>query len=157
MFTNILCATDASPDGDRALEYAAAVAADEHARLGVVHVVERIPGGRGGVQNSHPDEPERDAWLRRRASELSRGGLAVTIHTPQAPARAVADRVVEIARDQDADLIVIGTRGRSPMVGAVLGSVAQRLLHIAPCPVLAIPDRCADVPGDERVAAAATG
>lgn len=145
MFTNILCATDACTDGDRALEYAAALAADEHARLQVVHVVERIAAGRGGVQDSHVDEREREQQLKCRAAELSRGGLQITVHTPRALIGDVADCIAEIAGDAGVDLIVIGTRGRSPVVGAVLGSVAQRLLHVATCPVLAIPDRCVDV------------
>jgi nucleotide-binding universal stress UspA family protein len=36
-------------------------------------------------------------------------------------------------------VIVVGTRGRTPLAGLVLGGVTQRLLHIAPCPVLAVP------------------
>jgi nucleotide-binding universal stress UspA family protein len=50
-------------------------------------------------------------------------------------ARVVAD----IAHEDDADVIVVGTRGHSPLVGALVGSVTQRLLHIAPCPVIAVP------------------
>lgn len=157
MFTNILCATDASAHADRALDYAAAVASDAHAQLHVVHVIERVAATRMGAQNSHLDEDEREQRLRRRVSELSAGGLQITIDTPPAPAPAVADCIAQIARDDNVDLIVIGTRGQSPMVGAVLGSVAQRMLHVAPCPVLAIPDRCGDAVGDEPAAIAAAG
>jgi nucleotide-binding universal stress UspA family protein len=47
--------------------------------------------------------------------------------------------IVDVAREVDADLIIVGTRGHTPMVELLLGSVTQRLLHIATCPVLAVP------------------
>ena len=51
------------------------------------------------------------------------------------PAHVIED----IATEADADLIVAGTRGHSPVAGLLLGSVTQRLLHIARRPVLAVP------------------
>ncbi len=45
-------------------------------------------------------------------------------------------------------MIVVGTRGRSPLAGLLAGSVAQRLLHVAPCPVLAVP-AAVPAPADE--------
>jgi nucleotide-binding universal stress UspA family protein len=50
-------------------------------------------------------------------------------------AHAIADR----ARELDADVIVAGTRGHGVVAGLLLGSVTQRLQHVAPCPVLVIP------------------
>ncbi len=47
--------------------------------------------------------------------------------------------IAEIADHVSADLIVTGTRGHSPLSGLLLGSVTQRLLHIAKQPVLAVP------------------
>jgi nucleotide-binding universal stress UspA family protein len=53
----------------------------------------------------------------------------------QAPAHALA----ELATERDARVIVIGTRGESPLRGALLGSTAHKLLHIADRPVLVVP------------------
>lgn len=50
----------------------------------------------------------------------------------------VADQLLEVAREVDAELIVIGLRHRSPVGKMLMGSVAQRVLLDAPCPVLAV-------------------
>jgi nucleotide-binding universal stress UspA family protein len=53
--------------------------------------------------------------------------------------RAPADALVALADERDARVIVIGTRGESPLKGALLGSTAHKLLHLANRPVLVIP------------------
>ena len=66
--------------------------------------------------------------------------------------------IADAAREVDADVIVVGTRGHAPIAGLLLGSVTQRLLHIAPCPVLSVPDAAqvkVGVPERETVAAIA--
>jgi nucleotide-binding universal stress UspA family protein len=139
MFTHMLCATDSSDNGDRALDYAARIAAEEGAELHIVHVLERLATGRAAGQLVRVDEQERSDQLRHRASEISARGIKTTLHEPYANVGDVADSVSRIARDNDVDLIVVGTRGHSALVGAVVGSVTQRLLHVSPCPVLAVP------------------
>jgi len=139
MFTHILCATDVSEDADRALAYARRIATGDGAELHIVHVVEKLAAGRAAGQNARVDEQERYDKLRLESSEMSESGIKTTLHMPRANVGAVADCVSRIASDNDEDLIIVGTRGRSALVGAVLGSVTQRLLHVSPCPVLAVP------------------
>jgi nucleotide-binding universal stress UspA family protein len=50
-----------------------------------------------------------------------------------------AEKIADVAREAEADLIVIASRGRGPFAGALLGSTTQRLLPIAACPVLVVP------------------
>jgi nucleotide-binding universal stress UspA family protein len=50
-----------------------------------------------------------------------------------------AEVLARLAQSEDADFIVVGTRGHSSVAGLLLGSVTQRLLHIASVPVLAVP------------------
>ena len=47
--------------------------------------------------------------------------------------------IAKVARETEADLIVAGTRGHTALAGLLVGAVTQRLLHIAPCAVMAIP------------------
>jgi universal stress protein A len=139
MFTHILCATDVSDNGDRALEYAGRLAVEEGAELQIVHVVERLATGRAAGQLARVDEPERNDQLQHRAAELSALGIKTAVHMPYANVGDTADCVARIAGADEVDLIVVGTRGHSALVGALLGSVTQRLLHVSPCPVLAVP------------------
>jgi universal stress protein A len=139
MFTHILGATDVSEDGDRALDYARQIAIEDGAELHIVHVVEKLAAGRAAGQNARVDEQECYDKLRHQSSEMSESGIKTTLHMPFANVGAVADCVSRIASDNDVDLIIVGTRGRSALAGAVLGSVTQGLLHVSSCPVLAVP------------------
>ncbi|WGF90296.1 universal stress protein [Marinivivus vitaminiproducens] len=76
---------------------------------------------------------EAQAAVERVAAEMK--GLAPVVETT-VRAGSPADEIIRVASEIDADLIVVGGRGKS-VVGAILiGSVAYRVLHHAPCPVL---------------------
>jgi nucleotide-binding universal stress UspA family protein len=140
MFAHIVCAVDGSDHAALALDYAFRLAQRDSAELHVAHVVERILAGRVAGQTLRLDEEQ---LIARIASQLeagtSRYGITPALHrAPGTPANP-AQQITQIASSVGADLIVIGTRGHSALAGAILGSVTQRLLHIAPCPVLAVP------------------
>ncbi len=67
-------------------------------------------------------------------------GSGVTVTTTTLSGRA-AQEIVAHAKKTHADLIVMGTHGRSGFQHALLGSVAERVVHHSPCPVLVVPMR----------------
>ena len=137
MFDTIVWATDGSPNADRALEVAKTLAHDHHASLVVVHVAQHYATKTGLAV--YPDEDVVKAKLEETVQQLAREGfkpsLRIVDHVGPQPAHEIAD----IAREVGAELVVMGTRGHGPIAGLLLGSVVLRLVHVAPCPVLAVP------------------
>jgi nucleotide-binding universal stress UspA family protein len=142
MFKQIVCATDGSADSDAALAYAKELASLAGATLQVVHCEEYVgPGGRSGRYQANNDEVGIQAKITRQAAEVEQAGIETTVHVIPASYGHAAHAIADFSRDNDVELIVVGTRGHTPLAGLVLGSVTQRLLHVAPCPVLAVPSR----------------
>jgi nucleotide-binding universal stress UspA family protein len=140
VFKVVLIATDGSAAGDLAVSFAKDLAVDQKSRLVVVHVDELMPG-HGGAHHAQILEPEIQARIKEQVSGLQADGLDAQYEVyqvgPSGPAHAIADA----AAAAGADLIVLGSVGSGPLKGLLLGSVAHRLLQIAPCPVLVIPTR----------------
>jgi nucleotide-binding universal stress UspA family protein len=140
MFKQVIWATDGSEDADRALPHAKKLATDGGAPLTVVYCEEfTLPGKGGGSLSVHADEDAVRAKIDEQVAALSSDGVATKLETTQSKVGGAAHAIAEIAAREHADVIVVGTRGRTPLAGLLLGSVTQRLLHIAPCPVLAVP------------------
>jgi len=135
MFTTMVVGTDGSETADIALRRAVGLAALTGARLHVVSAYEPAPARVGGNQpvaeaaewSVGPDF-EVDAVLQRAEGVARGGGVEIELHAPKGDA---ADAVIEVANEQDADLIVLGSRG---MRGArrVLGSVPNKVSHRVP-------------------------
>jgi nucleotide-binding universal stress UspA family protein len=140
MFTNIVWATDGSEHADRALQFAADIAQRDGAKLHVVHVVEKLPAVKmAGELNTHVDEEQlKDKVARQTRQVAAEGNGSVTLHLLTGRSGRIAQRIIDVTTETSGDLIIVGTRGHSPVVGAMVGSVAQDLLHLAPCPVLAV-------------------
>jgi nucleotide-binding universal stress UspA family protein len=156
MFNTIIWATDGSEAADRALPYAKALAEGPGGTLFVVHCKELLIG-RGGGYPALADEDDLQGKIRGQVSLLREEGLDTTLKIITAPGSQGPHMIADLAREIGADAIVVGTRGHSPVAGLLLGSLTQRLLHIAPCPVVAVP---AGIPttatrADDKQAAAA--
>ncbi len=140
MFKKVIWATDGSESADRALDLATSLVSQNGSELLVVHSVEVIagPGGHGAYPED-ADEDDRVAKISRQAKELADRGVNAKLRIVQGGTTGAAHVLGDVATEEGADLIVVGTRGHTALAGLLLGSVTQRLLHIAPCPVLVVP------------------
>jgi nucleotide-binding universal stress UspA family protein len=105
-----------------------------------VHVKEIVVGRAGGYP-VQADEEEVEQKVQRQAKDLQDAGLNATYEHCGASAGGAAHAIAHAAKEDGADLIVVGTGGQGPVSGLLLGSVTHRLLHVAPCPVLAVPPK----------------
>jgi nucleotide-binding universal stress UspA family protein len=137
MFKTIVLALDGSEGAQRAVRLAENLARRDNAKLVVAHVEEHVASKGGGTVEV--TEPEIQTEIRRRADELSGQGIETSVEMRSVMLSGPAHVIEDIAEEAGADLIVVGTRGHSPVAGLLLGSVTQRLLHIARRPVLVAP------------------
>jgi universal stress protein A len=154
-FRTILHPTDFSPGSAAAFEYACDLARDYDARVVVLHAFGPVvPVGAEGVIIS-PDLDELRAIARQEIDALRPTNPTVRME------RAVREgpstqAILDAAEEFRADLIVMGTHGRSGFRRLVLGSVTEEVLRKAPCPVLTVkaPAPAASRSGTPAVAAA---
>jgi nucleotide-binding universal stress UspA family protein len=132
----ILVAYDGSDAARRALDRAAQLAGDGSS-LGVVTVAFGVPDKGRTPGYTDPD----DAAVRRQDAEDARallGQKGIDAHVVEAYADDAAEGIIDEAERQQADLIVLGTRGRGTAARWLLGSVSTKVLQHAPCDVLVV-------------------
>ncbi|MEO8482473.1 MAG: universal stress protein [Acidobacteriota bacterium] len=141
---NILVATDFSAPSEAALLYGRNFARQSSATLHLLHVVDdvasRVMPMTGAMPNVGQMQVELDEAARKDVEALlgeddrrELNARAVLL-TSAAPAQSI----VAYARDAAIDLIIIGTHGRTGLANLFLGSVAQHVVRMAPCPVLTV-------------------
>jgi universal stress protein A len=141
----ILVPTDFSATSDIAVEYAIDAARRHGASVHVLHALEDGP-----YPIVYPDSFAVElAMLRREATEKAEDHLASVARRFESASVPVTTQVIvghpvqmitRTARDRGVDLIVMGTHGRTGFAHLMLGSVAERVLRTAPCPVLTVRD-----------------
>jgi nucleotide-binding universal stress UspA family protein len=142
MFKRLVWATDGSEAADLCLPLVKTLAAESGGEVLVVYCEElTLPRKGGGSFPVHANEDELQAKIEAQVGQLSRVEAPARLEKTRARVGGAAQAIAEAAENARADLIVVGTRGHTPIGGLLLGSVTQRLLHIARCPVLAVPTR----------------
>lgn len=142
-FKHILCPIDFSETSIRALTYAASLATLYEAQLEVLHVVPAFEDGvaaqgRDGHSGARGTMAREDiiAAIRRSLHEAGVSGLNPNVLAQEGRAHEIITRR---AQAQPADLLVMGTHGRGGFNRLLLGSVTEKVLRTAPCPVLTVP------------------
>jgi nucleotide-binding universal stress UspA family protein len=140
-FKRILCPVDFSDSSTRALAHAAALARWYGAQLTVLHVVPTFDPmqvhAELGVPVQIVNPMTREEVVGGMRPFLERAGVSSSAHLI-AEAGEPRTTIVDQALTTRADLIVIGTHGRRGFKRLLLGSVAETVLHEAPCPVLTV-------------------
>jgi nucleotide-binding universal stress UspA family protein len=132
----ILLAYDGSDDARHALEHAASLAAQDGGTVRVVSVVglHAAAGFAAGEMRAAESRERAEEVQEARRLLEARGIRVETVEPTGDPGSAIVDQ----AEAYGADLIVMGTRGRSTLGRMLLGSVSTRVLHNAPCDVLVV-------------------
>ena len=143
--THILLATDFSPCSAPAFRYAVEWAKVFNAQLTLFHGISLQPGVDidAGIAQRYLDEQRKVAeeHLKLLLNEAHH-------HVPHAALEMrtglASSQICDVAREHHADLIVTGTHGWTGFNRVVFGSIAERVIQRAPCPVLSVPDRSSE-------------
>jgi nucleotide-binding universal stress UspA family protein len=140
----ILCPTDFSENSKHAMKYALTLAALSQAELELFHVVEPI----SYPQSTELFEPvldEVELSMKMEAAfqkQLEDQVAALKEEYPKVEGKLVTGNtfleIIQVARDDDVDMIVMGTHGRTGLAHVLIGSVAEKVVREAPCPVLTV-------------------
>ena len=139
----ILCPVDFSESSDHAMRYASALATTFGAELTLLHVVAPVVAALPG-ETALPDTLQADinelaeacrSRMEQIVGKLATNGLRVK---PLVLNGLPFIEIIRYARESETDLIVLGSHGRTGLSHLLIGSVAERVVRKAPCPVLTI-------------------
>ena len=157
---NILVATDFSEPSTVALNYGRDLARSYNARLHVLHVVEDVMMrysseiGFALPQVQQDLEAAATRELNGLITEDDRNTLSVV--TAVETGVNISEVIVKYAKEHAIDLIVTGTHGRGAVKHFLMGSVAERVVRTAPCPVLTVREHERDFIAPDAMVCAVT-
>ena len=144
MIKKILCPTDFSTNSEHALKYALTLATLSQAELRLFHVVEPITYPQS-TELFEPVLDEVELMMKMEAAfqtQLEDQVSALKDEYPKITGKLVTGNtfleIIQAARDDDVDMIVMGTHGRTGLAHVLIGSVAEKVVREAPCPVLTV-------------------
>ena len=145
-FTHILCPVDFSDTSQHALDHAAAIAHRDQARLTVLYVFANLPSMDVPPLVLSPADRERiRVDLQRMCANVPK---AISVDLVVREAERVYRTILEQQNGFGADLLVLGTHGRSGFQHMVLGSITEKVIRAVKCPTLVVPPRAPDIAPD---------
>lgn len=149
-FNRILLAVDESPCSERAINYAKGIVADLKPSLALVTVVPPTSPTSYGVDPLLGQQPiivPEVSEIQQQSAQNFIDGLATEFSAASETFTFnrigdVRDEVLQVAKEWTADLIIVGTNGRTGFDHFLSGSVSEAIIRKATCPVLVIPLNC---------------
>jgi universal stress protein A len=139
----ILCPTDFSATAQKALEYAVFLASSHNAELQLLHVVDHLHGFDNYLILSMAPHEIAERMEKHANKDLSEvvNQIKETVKIQKAVRHGKTSvQIIEMAREVKADLIVMGSHGRTGLSHVIIGSVAEAVVRHAYCPVLVVRD-----------------
>lgn len=151
MYDTILVPTDGSAAADKAAKTALALAQRFDASIHAISVTELDDVPADVAPEATEELTQRGAeTLATFADQAAEAGVTTTTHVIETT-EPTHQAIIDYATDHDADLIVIGTQGRTGLSRLVTGSVTERTLRVSPVPVLTVHEDTSLDPGFETV------
>jgi nucleotide-binding universal stress UspA family protein len=147
--THVLCPVDFSETSQHAMDHAAALARWYEAKLTLLHVFATLPTMDLPPVILDDASRERIKTAMRRMTARVPPDIPLDLRVEQA--EHVHDEILAHVAATQADLLVLGTHGRSGFQRLFLGSVTEKVIRRATCPMLVVPPRAPDVPADTPV------
>jgi nucleotide-binding universal stress UspA family protein len=138
MYDRILVAVDHSEMSDRAVVAARDLAVLSSGEVWVLHLREREMGPKTGVLVPNEPTEEANAEVSASVEVLTQAGVKAHGKVRNTIFGYAAREIVSYAKQVDADVIVMGSRGRGDMAGLLLGSTAHKVIHLSDRPVLVV-------------------
>jgi nucleotide-binding universal stress UspA family protein len=136
-YDRLLVAIDHSDVSERVLAAASDLARLSNGKVWVLHLREREVIPRMGQVPTESDT-EVEAQVKSAVETLTQAGVDAQGEVRDAVFGHAAREIVEDAKEHDAGIIVMGSRGRTDIAGLVLGSTAHKVIHLADVPVLVV-------------------
>ena len=138
MYDRILVAVDHSEWSDRAVRAARDLAVLSKGEVWVLHLREREMGAKTGVLRIDETAEDANAQVAASVDLLTQVGVKAHGEVRNTIFGYAAREIVNDAIEVDADIIVMGSRGRGDIVGLLLGSTAHKVIHLSDRPVLVV-------------------
>jgi len=137
MYDRLLVAIDHSEVSPRVIDAAKNLALLSKGKVWVLHLLEKEVIAQMGDVPSESDQ-EAAQPVRDGVSMLRQAGVEAEGDVRPTTFGHAAREILADAKEHDADIIIMGSRGRSDFAGAILGSTAHKVIHLADRPVLVI-------------------
>ena len=138
MYEKILVAVDHSEITPRVVDAARGLAALSHGEVWVIHLREREMMGKTGLLTSSESIEASGADVKSTVDALTKAGITAHGVVRDTLYGHAANEIVSEAQERGADVIVMGSRGRSDLAGLVLGSTAHKVMHLADRQVMVV-------------------